>query len=641
MLTTPFHRATTWTFGVVAMVPEGPCLGSQVGDGMASEWPIIPRPMRTVIQASGLHKHYGPKAILEDAEVSIREDHRLAVIGRNGAGKSTFCKMILGEEEADAGTIKLHADLRLAYLEQKDPFGETESVLQFLVRKSGAPEWRCGEIAGKFLLSQELLGRRALDLSGGFQTRVRLCSMLLTDPTFLILDEPTNYLDLKTLLLLEQFLRSFDGGYLVVSHDREFLMRTCTETLEVARGRMTLHPGKVSDYLAYKAARREQINKLNTETREKRAELEDWIARNKATASKATQAESRRKQLEKLEDIELDHEEDVLSMRLPNAETRTGTALLAQGLTIGYPERVIAKDITFDLDRGSHVAVVGDNGQGKSTFLKAIAGTIAPLAGTLKWGYDMRIGTYAQHVFQQLPDTSTVRSWLEKQAAAAPGATIKTQEILDLAGTFLFRGDEVDKHIRVLSGGERSRLLLCGLLLGRYPALLLDEPTNHLDFETVEALADALKAYNGTLFLVSHDRTFVERIATQVIEVKDGKATLFPDGYAAYCWRLEQDVGNDSAAPGAAPRPAERPMAASSTPAIKTSAQDVREASKRIKGVERDLKRLDERKKQLEVLLAADPTVYKPAETSEFEEVKAKIAALEEEWLGLSEIANA
>ena len=587
--------------------------------------------MRTVIQASGLHKHYGPKAILEDAEVSIRENHRLGVIGRNGCGKSTFCRMILGEEEADAGSIKLHADLRLAYLEQKDPFGPEETVLQFLARKSKAPEWRCGELAGRFLLSQELLGRAALSLSGGFQTRVRLCSMLLTEPNFLILDEPTNYLDLKTLLLLEQFLLTFDGGYLVVSHDREFLMRTCTETLEVARGRMTLYPGRVADYLTYKSNKREQIEKLNAETREKRAELEDWIARNKATASKATQAESRRKQLEKLEEIEIDAEEAVLEMRLPNAETRTGTALLLQDMAVGYPERTVAKGITLDLDRGSHVAVVGDNGQGKSTFLKTISGTLPPVGGTMKWGYEVRIGTYAQHVFQTLPESQTVRQWLEKQASAAPGPHIRTQDVLDLAGTFLFRGDEADKHIRVLSGGERSRLLLCGLLLGRYAALLLDEPTNHLDFETVEALADALKAYNGTLFVVSHDRTFIERLATHVIEVKDGKAVLFPDSYAAYCWRLEQEARAETGAP-----PAAGP-GAKSAPKKAASAQDTRDAGKRIKGVERELKRVDERKRQLEALLAGG---YDAAAGAELEQAQKRIAELEEEWLGLSEIVN-
>ena len=593
--------------------------------------------MRTVIQASGLHKHYGPKAILEDAEVAIQEDHRIAVIGRNGAGKSTFCKMILGEEEADAGSIKLHADLRLSYLEQKDPFGPEETVLQFLARKSGAPEWRCGELAGRFLLSQELLARTALSLSGGFQTRVRLCSMLLSEPNFLILDEPTNYLDLKTLLLLEQFLLTFAGGYLVVSHDREFLMRTCSQTLEVARGKMTFYPGKVTEYLDYKAARREQVEKLNAEVREKRAELIDWIARNKATASKATQAESRRKQLEKLEETELEQAEAVVEMRLPNAETRTGTGLLVQAMAIGYAPAApgakanqIASDITFDLDRGSHVAVVGDNGQGKSTFLKTIAGALPPLGGTLKWGYEMRIGTYAQHVFQQLPDNQTVRQWLDKQAAAAPGPMIKSQEVLDLAGTFLFRGTEVDKHIRVLSGGERSRLLLCGLLLGRYPALLLDEPTNHLDFETVEALAEALRAYNGTLFLVSHDRTFVERVATHVIEVKEGRATLFPDGYAAYCWRLEAEARAETGAPAAAPT-------AKTAPKKQVSAADTRDAGKRIKGVERELKRADERKKQLEAQLIA---VYEEPAATELNQLQTRIAELEEEWMVLSEIVN-
>ena len=202
--------------------------------------------------------------------------------------------------------------------------------------------------------------------------------------------------------------------------------------------------------------------------------------------------------------------------------------------------------------------------------------------------------------------------------------------MLDLAGTFLFRGTEVDKHIRVLSGGERSRLLLCGLLLGRYPALLLDEPTNHLDFETVEALAEALRAYNGTLFLVSHDRTFVERVATHVIEVKEGRATLFPDGYAAYCWRLEAEARAETGAPAAAPT-------AKTAPKKQVSAADTRDAGKRIKGVERELKRADERKKQLEAQLIA---VYEEPAATELNQLQTRIAELEEEWMVLSEIVN-
>jgi ATP-binding cassette subfamily F protein 3 len=238
-------------------------------------------------------------------------------------------------------------------------------------------------------------------------------------------------------------------------------------------------------------------------------------------------------------------------------------------------------------------------------------------------------------VFQSLPDDQTVRRWLEKQAAVAPGPMIKTQEVLDLAGTFLFRGDDVDKSIRVLSGGERSRLLLCGLLLGRYACLLLDEPTNHLDFETVEALADALRTYTGTLFVVSHDRTFIDRLATHVIEVKDGRATMFPDGYAAYCWRLEQEANAETGAPAA---PSAAPSAAAPVAKRSASAQDTRDAGKRLKGVERDLKKLDERKKALETQLAA---TYAVDPAKELAEVTARIGQLEEEWLALSEIVNA
>ena len=588
---------------------------------------------RTLIQVSGLHKHYGRKTIFEDASVDIFEDHRLGVIGRNGAGKSTLCRMILGEEEADAGHIRLHADARIAYLEQKDPFGEEETVLEFLARKSGAPEWRCGELAGQFLLTQELIGRKALSLSGGFQTRVRLCSMLLKSPNFLILDEPTNYLDLKTLLLLEDFLKGFDGGYIVVSHDREFLIRTCTSTLDVRHGKITAYPGDVTAYITYSQAKRQQIETQNAEVRAKKAELEDWVARNKATASKAAQAANRLKQAERLEEIELPPEEASLEMRLPSVETRSGTVLLCQDLEIGYPDKKIASAITFDLDRGSHVAIVGDNGQGKSTFLKTIASNLAPRSGSMKWGYEVRIGTYAQHVFQTLPENKTVRQWLYDQAAAAPGPHIKTQEVLDLAGTFLFRGDDVDKKIGVLSGGERSRLLLCGLLMGRYTCLLLDEPTNHLDFETVEALAAALQAYNGTVFVVSHDRTFIQRIATQVIEVKDGRVTLIPDDYAAYCYRLETEARADLGKGAAAPAKAGAPAAKGAAPTLPPGMSP----AKRLKAVEKELKQLDAKRKELTGSLG---TTYDDAKAAEMTATEAKIAALEEEWLVLSEQVN-
>jgi ATP-binding cassette subfamily F protein 3 len=600
---------------------------------------------RTLIHCQDLHKAYGADTLLDGIELAIQDDHRIGVLGRNGAGKSTLCRIILEEEAADSGRVVRHEDLRLGYLEQKDPFHDGETAGEFLERHTGAPAWRCGEAAGDFLIGPAQLATPVRSLSGGWQTRLRLASMLVREPNFLILDEPTNYLDLATLMLLEDFLKGFRGGFIIVSHDREFLRRTCGQTLEVGDGRATFHPGNIDAWLDYKRARNEQAEHKNAAVAQRRKELEEFIARNQAKASKAAQAQSKAKMLDRLDQevVEVAHPDAEVVITLPNAEERDGSALRLDDLAIGYPgtpARVIAKGITIDLDRGSRVAVLGDNGQGKSTLLKTLAGNLAPLAGRLQWGYGIRVGHYAQHVFQAIPADQTVHQHLARCADAAPGPMITTQQVLDLAGAFLFRGDAVDKKVAVLSGGERARLCLAGLLLGRHQVLLLDEPTNHLDFATVEALAAALCNYNGTLFVVSHDRTFVKTVATHILEVKDGRVDLVGDGYDAYVWRLQQQ-----ARAAHQPRPSQRPAepaapaaAAATSPATGRERREaVNKVRNRIKAIERELPLLDQRRKALEAALAIDPTVYKPRETDELGEVQERIAHLEEEWLELSE----
>jgi ATP-binding cassette subfamily F protein 3 len=598
---------------------------------------------RTLITVSDLHKHYGQTAILEGASVAILEDHHIGVIGRNGAGKSTLCRLILGEEEADAGRISTHADLRLSYLEQKDPFRPDDTVLGFLMRQSGKEDWQCGKLAGRFLLSNELLGRLVASLSGGFQTRVRLCAMLLKDPNFLILDEPTNYLDLKTLLLLERFLIDYRGGYLVVSHDREFLKRTCSSTLEVERGKIVLYPGGVEDYLSYKAEQRAQAEAMNANLEIRRKQLQEFVDRNKAKASKATQAASKMKMLERLEFAEVDHDLASVTIRMPAVESRQGCALRLKELTIGYPGKDIAKGISFEIERGRHVAVVGDNGQGKTTFLSTIAGKLPAKGGDLRWGHEIRVGTYAQHVFTAMDPSLTVQRYLATCASSGSGPLVPTQQILDMAGSFLFRGDDVEKKIGVLSGGERARLCLAGLLLSRCTVLLLDEPTNHLDFETVEALAEALKTYDGTMFFTSHDRTFVSRVATDVIEVRDGKVELYGDGYASYVYRIEKEA-RDELAPAdrtEKPKGADRPgdkAAAKAPGATGANRKDqLAKARTQLKQVEKLVATLDAEKKRLNAEQDADPTSYRPELAQRLVDVGRQLDEQEERWLALNE----
>jgi ATP-binding cassette subfamily F protein 3 len=589
---------------------------------------------KTLITLSGLHKQYGANVIFDEAGAAIFSDHKLGVIGRNGAGKSTLCRIILGEEETDSGRVTMHPDLRLSYLEQKDPFKPGETVLQFLMRYSGQEDWRCGKLAGRFLLKNDLLERQITSLSGGFQTRVKLCAMLLREPNFLILDEPTNYLDLKTLLLLEEFLTDYDGGFLIVSHDREFLKKTCTSTMEVEGGKIVVYPGDVEAYLGYKEEQREQAAAVNANLEIRRKQLQTFVDKNRAKASKATQAASKVKMLERLKPIEIEHSLASVKITMPSVESRKGVVVRLIDVAIGYPERTIAQGIQLEIERGSHVAVLGDNGQGKTTFLSTLADALKPKAGEIRWGHEIRIGSYAQHVFTSMDPALTVRRYLEKAAQSSPGPSVPTQQILDMAGCFLFRGDDVEKQIAVLSGGERSRLCLAGLLLAKFPVLLLDEPTNHLDFETVEALAAALKLYNGTVFFTSHDRTFVSLVATHIIEVRDGKVELYPDDYAAYVYRIEKEVRDEGEAVRRGATGAKPPATVFER---RQKQEQLNKLRNRLRTVEKHVASLDTEKKALTKRMADEPASYTPEQGARLAEVSAALDQHETEWMTLNE----
>jgi ATP-binding cassette subfamily F protein 3 len=497
--------------------------------------------MKVLIQVNDVRKAYGARVILDDASVSFGEDQKIGVIGRNGAGKSTLCKIIIGEEEADSGEVVKSADLRLSYLEQHDPYKMDETVLGFLMRYTGKEEWLCGKIAGQFQLKGDILKATIGSLSGGYRTRVKLTSMLLAEPNFLILDEPTNYLDLKTLILLEEFLQGYRGGFLIVSHDREFLKKTCDQTLEVENGVCTLYPGSVESYLMFKEEQTQQALNYNKNVEAKAKQLQLFVDRFGAKASKASQAKSKMKQIEKLKKIEVGHPLSNVHIKIPAVDRKNGIAFVCEDLAIGYPEKVVASKISLETIQGAHVAVLGDNGQGKTTFMRTIADGLATKGGKFKWGYGLKVGYYAQHVFATLDPDDDVYAHLSRMAAPE----VTRQETLNIAGSFLFKGDDVYKKTGVLSGGERARLCLAGLLLTKSQVLLLDEPTNHLDFETVEALGRSLKSFQGTLFFISHERTFVYLVATEIIEVGGGHVRRYPGTYEDYVYHLESQLRDE------------------------------------------------------------------------------------------------
>jgi ATP-binding cassette subfamily F protein 3 len=576
--------------------------------------------------------------LLEGASCALADDQKVGLIGPNGAGKSTLCRILLGEEELDAGEVVRSRKLRLGYLRQHDPFHDGETVLDFLLRDSEQPEWRCGEIAWQFQLPDAMLYQPVRSLSGGWQTRVKLAALLLHDPNLLILDEPTNFLDLRTQILLEEFLRGFRSGCLVVSHDRDFLKRTCSHTLELARGQLTMFPGDVDSYLEYVDQRREHDERVNAATLAKRKQLETFIAKNRANANTASQARSKAKQLARLELREVVGEESRVRFSFPEVEPRQGTAVRTEGLSIGYPDRLVAADVQLEIEHGWRVGVVGDNGQGKTTFLRTLCGALEPKAGAIKWGYGCQVGVYAQHVYTTLPDSQTVEDYLQREAA--PGTV--WQQIKDVAGSFLFSGELADKKIRVLSGGERARLVLAGLLLKQHNILVLDEPGNHLDVETVEALAEALQRYRGTVIFTSHDRHFMRRVATAVVEVAAGKVLSYPASYDDYVYRVEKELqaglraehvgyathGHGPAAP-----------AVSATPVKpRLSGKEERELQKKLKATERKIVKLDDEKKLLEAqLLAVTETKQAKALQQQIGALAEEIAELEETWLEMSQ----
>ena len=588
--------------------------------------------MPVVLQLTDAHKRHGDQALLDGANCALPDDQKIGLIGRNGSGKSTLCRILLGEEELDGGDVVRGRNLRLGYLQQHDPFQPGETVREFLMRDSGQPDWRCGEVAWKFQFPDAMVDQPVRELSGGWQTRTKLASLLLHDPNLLILDEPTNFLDLRTQILLERFLSEFRAGCLIVSHDREFLKRTCTHTLELARGQLTLFPGNVDAYLANVEERREHDLRVNATTLAKRRQLEEFIAKNKARASTATQAKSKAKQLERLQLVHVAGPESSVRFRFPEIEARQGPALRTRELSIGYPDHTVADDVHIEVDHGTRVGVVGDNGQGKTTFLRTVCGSLEPRAGEVNWGYGCQVGIYAQHVYTSLPVQKTVMEYLEYEAAPKTN----TQQIKDVAGSFLFSGELIEKPIRVLSGGERARLVLAGLLLQKNNILVLDEPGNHLDVESVEALAEALTSYEGTVIFTSHDRHFMHRVATCVIEVRAGKVASYPGSFDDYVYRVQNEIDSGLRQPHAT-GPSVRPSDSAAPAAKKAGGRSDRDAQKKLKAVERKIARLDDEKKSLAGQLL---TVTEKAEATrvqaELAKITAELAELEEEWLARS-----
>lgn len=490
----------------------------------------------TLLQLQSGFKAFGSRTLFEDATFAVNEGEHIGVIGPNGAGKTTLFKILVEQEHLDSGLVTKSQQLRLGYLEQEADWNVDENVEDFLAKNCIKPLWELKQFGLKLGLEEKHFQSYLKQLSGGYRMRVKLLYLIGQDPNLLLLDEPTNFLDLETLLVLENFLQEFKGAFLLISHDREFLRRVTDNILEVEAGDIVKFPGNLDDYFEQKKMLNEILQKQMLSQQVKRKSILDFVTRFGAKATKAKQAQSRLKSLEKMEVIELKAAPTHSHIHIPPPSPTGKIILELENGDCGYGDKVILKNVNLRLERGNHLGIVGFNGAGKSTLLKSLAQQIPLLKNSIKWGHQVTFSYFAQHTPEALNPEHTV---LEAMASTAH-KEVTQQDVLNIAGSLLFSGDNALKKIKVLSGGEKSRVALGQILLQKSALLLMDEPTNHLDFDTVEALTEALEKYEGTIVTVSHDRGFIGRVANKILEINHGQLTLYPGTYDEYVWSLQK-----------------------------------------------------------------------------------------------------
>jgi len=489
-----------------------------------------------MLTLAGLSKSFGGRELFDDVSFTIQSGERIAVTGPNGAGKSTLLKIILGHEEADAGEVTCIRGTRLGYLPQEGEAIGNETVLEITVPHEHEHDGQFVAKAKQLLASlgfkQSDFDRPARELSGGWVMRAHLARLLTDEPDLLLLDEPTNHLDLETLLWFQDYLCSYPGAILLISHDREFLNQLCTHIAELRAAKIMRYTGNYDSYLEQRAAA--EVNLIATAKAQQRRidQLQVFVDRFRAKNTMASQAQSKLKQIERLKEemVDLpDGDGPTVGFRFPQPPRSGQRAITLEKVRFGYDQNLIYEDLNFEAERGQRTVLVGPNGAGKSTLLKLLADVLQPQAGERKPGHNVKHGYFAQHRAQMLNPQHTV--W---QEASDTPQRVTEQAIRNLLGSFLFRGDDIYKPVSVLSGGEKSRLALVKLLLDPPNLLLMDEPTTHLDLASVDALIEALKQYEGTLIFISHDVHFIRALSNHVVRVEAGQLRHFPGGYQYY-----------------------------------------------------------------------------------------------------------
>ncbi len=660
--------------------------------------------------ADKISKSFGGRVLYSNATLQLNAGERWALVGPNGAGKTTLLKIIMGLESADEGTVTFAKDATLGYLEQEtELMGDRTALNEVIESAHEIKQWERkvndlsikiaetpeGATLNKYLedyahamehferlggyelesrARQILAGlgfpvedfdKPAKEFSGGWQMRISLSKLLLRRPDVLLLDEPTNHLDLESVQWLERFLSSYDGTVLLVSHDRSFMDACVTHVAALENRMLVTYTGNYSGYLHQREENLEQLRAKRAAQERDIAHMETFIERFRYKPTKAKQVQERVAKVEKIREelVVLPEQSHHMHFRFPEPPRTGDTVISLEGVAKSYEDNFVYDNVDLKLYRGDHVALVGPNGAGKSTLMKLIAGKLKPDAGQISLGQNVTEAYYAQHQLEELSPANTVLAELDTVAA---GWT--TSEERRLLGAFLFHGDDVEKRVNVLSGGERARLALAKMLVSPDPLLLLDEPTNHLDIDSVDVLEKALVDFPGTIILISHDEHLVRAVANKVVDVRDHKVTVYDGDYDYFLFKLAElqtaaqgetssktvsSYGTSGARAVKSSGP-EAGQAAGSSRNVKTKEQrraEAEERNRRSRALRETKKRLDEveaaltpaHKRYDELMtLMADEALYNDPQKfdecmAEYQALSKKIPALEAEWLELSE----
>ncbi|MHC5279248.1 ABC-F family ATP-binding cassette domain-containing protein [Listeria kieliensis] len=642
-----------------------------------------------LLQAQQIAKYFGAEVILENIKLEVKTNDRIALVGRNGAGKSTLLKILAGQIGYDAGTISHPKNVQIGYLAQntglessktiwnemlavfddlielekeirameqrladaslyEDPESsrqalETYDNLQHLFKERGGYTYEAEirSILNGFKFYQEDYDKLVSSLSGGQKTRLALAKLLLSKEDLLILDEPTNHLDIETLAWLENYLQNYSGALLIVSHDRYFLDKVVSQVYEISRTKMQHYPGNYSRYLILKQEKLEREWKEFEKQQTEIGKLEDFVARNLVRASTTKRAQSRRKKLEKIERLDRpDGAEKAAHFGFQFERASGNDVLFVEDLSIGYEkEKTVSKNLTFEIKRQDSIALVGPNGVGKSTLLKTLIQELSPLSGSFRFGTGVKIGYYDQEQ-AKLSSNKTVLLELWDDYPELDEKTIRTT-----LGNFLFSEDDVLKLVSTLSGGEKARLALAKLTLLGANVLILDEPTNHLDIDSKEVLEAALIDFAGTILFVSHDRYFINRVASKVVELSSEGARVYLGDYDYYLEKLayEKEIAQLEFEEKLQAGQIEEKSISGSKESYQKSKENqklFRQKTRKLAEIETAMEDADGKIAELEQLLT-QPDVFNDHEktlqiTEELDSIKQVAEALMEDWETLS-----